>query len=355
MEVWFVGLLRAAWVAAILPILVASVPCSCLNNFRQILFLLCGRGKTLKTSSPMFTVPQKKFTHFYVVAVLSTSSLLLTTWIYAHETTSLVSNSTFLSNVGSHFTHGSNIFHIHNTYSSLMKERYKAWISLFLLLLMEVQALRRLYESVYVFNYSPAARMHVMGYLTGLFFYTAAPLSLCADLATDEFKHIVRDRNQMPDVEFQWWEYVIPLTKLGWSQWFGAIIFLWGSIHQYCCHAILGELREGKEKANDYVIPRGDWFELVSSPHYLAEMVIYSGIMVASGGTDLTIWLLYVFVVANLILAATETHRWYRSKFDNYPSNRYAVIPYTVYRECTIASKMADIWVVDMYLGGDGG
>ena len=106
-----------------------------------------------------------------------------------------------------------------------------------------------------------------------------------------------------------------------------------------------GELREGKEKANDAVIPRGDWFELVSSPHYLAEMVIlsldwscyyldakylgyklksglnvphqeipisickdiraiylevllvYGGIMVASVGTDLTIWLLYVFVV----------------------------------------------------------
>ncbi|KAL0534855.1 hypothetical protein IC582_029152 [Cucumis melo] len=46
---------------------------------------------------------------------------------------------------------------------------------------MEVQVLRRLYETIYVFNYSPSARMHIFGYLTGLFFYTAAPLSLCSN------------------------------------------------------------------------------------------------------------------------------------------------------------------------------
>lgn len=33
-----------------------------------------------------------------------------------------------------------------------------------------------------------------------------------------------------------------------------------------------GSLRESRQ-ADEYVIPRGDWFEIVSSPHYLSEIV----------------------------------------------------------------------------------
>jgi len=54
------------------------------------------------------------------------------------------------------------------TGSSKLKQSYVAWQAVFLLLLMEVQCLRRLYETIYVFNYSPSARMHILGYLTGL-------------------------------------------------------------------------------------------------------------------------------------------------------------------------------------------
>eukprot|EP00268_Persea_americana_P012348 TRINITY_DN1519_c2_g1_i5.p1 TRINITY_DN1519_c2_g1~~TRINITY_DN1519_c2_g1_i5.p1 ORF type:complete len:105 (+),score=15.82 TRINITY_DN1519_c2_g1_i5:149-463(+) len=78
----------------------------------------------------------------------------------------------------------------------------------------------------------------------------------------------------MADVEFDWWGYVKPLMKLGWFQWTGAAIFLWGWIHQYRCHAILGSLRERKEQVDEYTIPHGDWFEIVSCPHYLAEIVM---------------------------------------------------------------------------------
>ncbi|KAJ6937032.1 LOW QUALITY PROTEIN: polyprenol reductase 2-like [Populus alba x Populus x berolinensis] len=91
---------------------------------------------------------------------------------------------------------------------------------------------------------------------------------------------------------------------------------------------MMGSLREHVGKVDEYVIPHGDWFEIVSSPHYLAEIVIYAGIVFGSGGADLTIWLLFGFVVSNLIFAAAETHRWYLQKFDNYPSNRVAIIPF---------------------------
>ena len=59
---------------------------------------------------------------------------------------------------------------------------------------------------------------------------------------------------------------------------------MWGWIHQLWCHKILGSLRTGnQEETNEYAIPYGDWFEIESCPHYLAEIVIYAGILNAGG------------------------------------------------------------------------
>lgn len=45
----------------------------------------------------------------------------------------------------------------------------------------------------------------------------------------------------------------------------------------YCCLTMQvssqGSLRDHTEQVDEYVIPHGDWFEIVSSPHYLAEIV----------------------------------------------------------------------------------
>ena len=90
-------------------------------------------------------------------------------------------------------------------------------------------------------------------HLTDLFyfsetsFYTAAPLSLCCICAPEVFKFaanqlkefIVKGKNQMPVIEFDWWGYMSSLMKLGWPSWLGAAIFIWGWIHQHRCHAIL--------------------------------------------------------------------------------------------------------------------
>ncbi|GMN55797.1 hypothetical protein TIFTF001_024925 [Ficus carica] len=235
MELSLVGLLRAGWVAAILPILIASLPFSWMTSFHGLVLGFAKRGKIMQAS--------KSFS--------SDAYYWLPNW-------PLVS------------------------------------------------------------------------------FYIAAPLSLCCNCTPDVYKFvlngvaefIVKGKSRMPSLEFDWWEFTIPLVKLGWFQRIGAAIFFYGWIHQRRCHAILGSLRERREQADEYVIPHGDWFRIVSSPHYLAEIVLYFGLLVASGGTDLTIWLLFIFVVANLVLAAAETHRWYRRKFENYPTNRRAVIPF---------------------------
>lgn len=340
MEVGLVALLRAAWLAGTIPILVAFLPFSPLRSFHSTLLGFAGRGKIRHSgsgsvSSNKFTVPQRFFLHFYVVAVAWTTFLLLLTWFYAYRTMAPLSSDHY-STIASNLIGGSHIFSLDKSHLAHKNHIYRVWRVVFLLLLMEAQVLRRLYETLHVFDYSPSARMHIFGYLTGLFFYTAAPLSLSCSCAPEVFKYathqvvefIVKGRAQMPVIEFDWWGFVKPFTILGWFQWSGAAIFLWGCIHQYRCHSILGLMREQTLQSEEYGIPHGDWFKIVSCPHYLAEIVIYAGLLVASGGSDITVWLLFGFVVSNLVFAAAETQRWYHCKFDNYPRSRYAILPF---------------------------
>ncbi|MQL87831.1 hypothetical protein Taro_020389 [Colocasia esculenta] len=349
MELRLEVLLRLAWIAGTLPILVASLPISCLRRFRVRLSTFANRGKTSLSSSRILTVPHSYFLHFYIVAVLWTTYLLVSTWFYAYRKAS--PESMHHSIIASHLMGGSHLFSIHKSRHPNMEYSSQIWRTVFVLLLMEAQVFRRLYETVHVFSYNTSARMHIFGYLTGILhycpikdlicllyllasFYIAAPISLCSSIALEVLSYtvnqinefVVKDRSRMPAVEFAFWEYLKPLMKLGWRQWIGAAIFLWGWIHQYHCHAILGTLRK-QTGGEEYVVPHGDWFELVSCAHYLAEIVIYAGILMASGGLDATVWLLFAFVVTNLVFAAAETHRWYRHKFDSYPRNRKAVIP----------------------------
>ncbi|XP_052108950.1 polyprenol reductase 2 isoform X1 [Arachis duranensis] len=324
-------LLRLAWIAGTLPILIASIPIPKLNFLHTILLGFARRGKIMHSSSQKFTLPQRFFLHFYIVASIWTTFLLVTTWCYAYTMVPPVRESSAYSTITSYLIGGSAL----GTGSTTMLQRHAVWQAVFLLLLMEAQVLRRLFETIYVFKYSPSARMHVLGYLTGMFFYLAAPLSLCADCALDVFyflvnlvtKFIVIGKDHMPAVEVELWQVVNPLFRLGWRHWIGATVFFWGWIHQQRCHKILGSLRNSRQ-AEEYAIPHGDWFEIVSSPHYLSEMVIYGSFVVATGWSNLTIWLLLVFVLANLSFAAVETHRWYHQKFEDYPSSRFAVIPY---------------------------
>jgi 3-oxo-5-alpha-steroid 4-dehydrogenase 3 len=51
MEVGLVGLLRVAWIAGILPILIASVPSSRLRVFRDAMLGFAKRGKIMQSSS----------------------------------------------------------------------------------------------------------------------------------------------------------------------------------------------------------------------------------------------------------------------------------------------------------------
>ncbi|XP_055815625.1 polyprenol reductase 2-like isoform X4 [Solanum dulcamara] len=246
MELGLVTLLRAVWVAATLPVVIALIPSYKLSFFQQFVLGFAKRGKIMQSSSNKFSVPQKLFTHFYILAFVWTTLLLAATWLYAYSTMAKISEPLLFSSIASHLTGGSRIFSLHSSHTS-KEHRSRIAVSIFLFLLMEAQVLRRLFESIYVFKYSPSARMHISGYLTGLFFYTAVPISLCCNHATEVYKFglsliqefIVKGKDRMLATEVDWWKFFNPLMQLRWYSWIGAAIVCWGWIHQCRCHAIL--------------------------------------------------------------------------------------------------------------------
>ena len=75
-------------------------------------------------------------------------------------------------------------------------------------------------------------------------------------------------------------------------------------------------------------MPRGDWFESVSSPHYTAECLLYAGLALVAGARFFSrIAPMLAAIVANLALAARRTHAWYLETFPEYPKNRWAMVP----------------------------
>ncbi|QHN99257.1 Polyprenol reductase [Arachis hypogaea] len=158
-------LLRLAWIAGTLPILIASIPIPKLNFFHTILLGFVRRRKIMHSSSQKFTLPPRFFLHFYIVASIWTTFLLVTTWCYAYTMVPPVRESSAYSTITSYLIGGSAL----RTGSTTMLQRHAVWQAVFLLLLMEAQVLRRLFEIIYVFKYSPSVRMHILGYLTGMF------------------------------------------------------------------------------------------------------------------------------------------------------------------------------------------
>lgn len=185
MELALAALLRLIWIAGTLPIVVASVPLSCLRGFHSVIMEMAKRGKTTPSSHPVsachfpmrsrselriqypwksirshhfilnchnlrffppielqrFTVPHIYFSHFYILGVCWTTCLLLSTWFYVGTKTE---TNASIDSTG------------------------QLWKTVFVLILMETQVIRRLYESLFVFKSDSSARMHVLGYLVGL-------------------------------------------------------------------------------------------------------------------------------------------------------------------------------------------
>ncbi|CAL1378875.1 unnamed protein product [Linum trigynum] len=104
----------------------------------------------------------------------------------------------------------------------------------------------------------------------------------------------------------------------------GLAVFVWGMrINIWADRVLVGLKRQG----GGYKVPRGGWFELVSCPNYLGEVLEWAGWAVMNWS-----WVGFGFLLytcANLVPRARSNHKWYLDKFgEDYPKARKAIFPY---------------------------
>lgn len=104
----------------------------------------------------------------------------------------------------------------------------------------------------------------------------------------------------------------------------GLVLFLIGICGNLYHHYLLSKLREKNDKG--YKIPQGGLFSLVICPHYLFEITMFIGISFIS--QTIFAYLTAIGVAIYLLARSHATRNWYVSKFENFPKNVKALIPY---------------------------
>lgn len=103
----------------------------------------------------------------------------------------------------------------------------------------------------------------------------------------------------------------------------GVAVFFFGWSVNHHADAVLRNLRKPGESG--YEIPYGGFYRWISCPNYFGEIVEWVGFAIAA--STLAGWAFAFFTAANLVPRAVSHHRWYREKFEDYPSSRRAVFP----------------------------
>ncbi|XP_012677079.1 polyprenol reductase isoform X1 [Clupea harengus] len=181
-------------------------------------------------------------------------------------------------------------------------------------ILLWVHCLRRLQECLFVSVFSDGV-MHIVQYAFGLSYYIFLGLTVfCVDISSPG-------------------EGSSLLSQLRWYHAAGTGLFLWASWLQHHSLALLASLRTrntGAVETLAHHMPHGCWFDLVSCPHYFAELLIYVSMALCLGGASVTWWLVVLYVLFNQALAAQLCHEFYQSKFEEYPPQRKAFIPFVL-------------------------
>jgi 3-oxo-5-alpha-steroid 4-dehydrogenase 1 len=110
---------------------------------------------------------------------------------------------------------------------------------------------------------------------------------------------------------------------LNWNFITGVCLFIIGAVINIKSDNILLSLRS---TSGEYKIPNGFMYKYISFPNYFGEIlewVAFALMTWSLAGLSFMIW-----SMANLIPRAIAGHRWYKKTFDNYPSNRKAIIPF---------------------------
>jgi 3-oxo-5-alpha-steroid 4-dehydrogenase 3 / polyprenol reductase len=219
------------------------------------------------------TVPKAWFRHFYLVGLATAVVFIVLEWPNT-------------------ITHDDDQDNYNNNTTTV------GWTCAMVLLLAHL--LRRCYECYHVHRYGNS-RMHLAGYVVGILHYAMLPWNFTK-------------RSQSSSM--------VIMTVIGVS------LCVYGQYEQHMHHVILSRLRT---KDAMYAIPQGRWFVYVSCPHYLAEIIIYTGLVIILI-PNLRTCALLAWVVTNLTVSAWNSHQWYLDTFgDEYAAlRRKAIVPFVM-------------------------
>ncbi|NPA35303.1 MAG: DUF1295 domain-containing protein [Chlorobi bacterium] len=105
----------------------------------------------------------------------------------------------------------------------------------------------------------------------------------------------------------------------------GVAIFITGFFINVYHDSILIGLRRDN---TGYKIPYGGLFKYVSGPNYLGEIMEWLGFAILCW--NLPALALLIWTAANLIPRSLNNHDWYHEKFEDYPKERKALIPFVL-------------------------
>jgi len=106
----------------------------------------------------------------------------------------------------------------------------------------------------------------------------------------------------------------------------GAAVFALGMYINLEADRRLLALRKPGESG--YRIPRGWLYKYVTCPNYLGELLEWVGFAIATWSLPGLAFAMYT--AANLGPRAVANHRWYQQKFEEYPKDRKALLPFVL-------------------------
>uniref|UniRef100_A0A1B0DIY8 Polyprenal reductase n=1 Tax=Phlebotomus papatasi TaxID=29031 RepID=A0A1B0DIY8_PHLPP len=178
------------------------------------------------------------------------------------------------------------------------------------------QCFRRFWETHFLQTFSRSSCMHIIHYFISYLHYFGVPLATLNNAQG----FVTTTGNTLVSREQFTWRIIIPTAVFAFAWW-----------HQFRSNVILARLRrdsKGNVVTEKHSIPRGGFFEVVSSPHMMFECLIYLSLILMLPGN--TLWLLIcLWVVSNQCQVAHWTHEWYKENFPEYPKERKAIIPWT--------------------------
>ncbi|XP_054163761.1 polyprenol reductase-like [Oppia nitens] len=261
-------------------------------------------GKTAETHKSVLQVPKRWFQHFYVFASLLYALLflsLLRLYVFQLPVPQLLA------------------LLLDTCVGQSRRPVCSAESVVLSMLLMCLQVCRRLYECTRLSVFSQDGKMAAAHYFCGFSFYLGVGLALLADA------HGFPGTPDSLPPQLQW-TAIFRLNHI-----IGSVLFLIANLIQFKSHSILANLRKdrnGRVVTFQHSIPRGSLFELVSCPHYFAEIVVYFSLAVVLAFQSPNWWLVFAFVTTNQLIVGLFNHYWYLKRFPDYPSKRKAVIPF---------------------------